>query len=326
MKFSIIIPIYKVEKYLHECVDSILSQTFGDFEVILVDDGSPDGCPQICDEYAHKDARVKVIHQKNAGQASARNAGLKMSRGEYIVYLDSDDYFGDSQTLAKLDKKCVNFVDIVMYGYAKFFESDHSLGEPICNYPQNLKGIKPGQVIRSLLAVDMYDGSAWNKTIRKDLLINNHIEFRTGIISEDSDWFLQVVSVAKIYDVVNESFVIYRQRGDSTSHTPNVKAFTDNLLILEIWTKRLEKAAVPRDLKDELLYVLARYYANTMVLYSFFKEELVKENFSRLKSLKYLLSYSATKRTKLIHFAVMIVGLKTTIMMLRFVGKNKKRI
>ena len=88
---SIIVPVYKVETYLHHCVDSILLQTFTDFEVILVDDGSPDNCPAICDEYAMQDERIKVIHKENGGLSSARNAGLGIAQGEYICFIDSDD-------------------------------------------------------------------------------------------------------------------------------------------------------------------------------------------------------------------------------------------
>ena len=87
---SIIVPIYNVEKYLSKCIDSILAQTYNDIEVILVDDGSPDNCPKICDEYAQKDNRVIVIHQKNAGVSAARNAGLKAAHGEYIGFVDPD--------------------------------------------------------------------------------------------------------------------------------------------------------------------------------------------------------------------------------------------
>lgn len=89
---SVIVPVYRVEKYLRICVDSILAQTYSDLEVILVDDGSPDGCPAICDEYAQQDARVRVIHQKNAGLSAARNAGLDLCQGEYITFIDSDDF------------------------------------------------------------------------------------------------------------------------------------------------------------------------------------------------------------------------------------------
>lgn len=89
---SVIVPVYKVEKYLVKCVNSILAQSFTDFELILVDDGSPDNSGKICDEFAEQDGRVKVIHQKNAGQAVARNAGISIARGEYIAFVDSDDY------------------------------------------------------------------------------------------------------------------------------------------------------------------------------------------------------------------------------------------
>ena len=88
---SIIVPIYKVEKYLPECIHSALSQTFSDFELILVDDGSPDNCGAICEEYARKDARIRVIHKENGGLSDARNAGLDMASGKYVYFLDSDD-------------------------------------------------------------------------------------------------------------------------------------------------------------------------------------------------------------------------------------------
>ena len=90
---SVIVPIYKAEKYLHRCVDSLLAQTFQDFEVLLVDDGSPDRSGEICDEYAKKDSRVRVFHKENGGVGSARNLGLKASKGEWIAFLDSDDTF-----------------------------------------------------------------------------------------------------------------------------------------------------------------------------------------------------------------------------------------
>ena len=92
MLISIIIPVYKVEKYLKRCVDSVIGQTYPNLQIILVDDGSPDNCPQICDEYAAQDKRIEVIHQANAGVSNARNNGLKVAKGDYILFIDSDDY------------------------------------------------------------------------------------------------------------------------------------------------------------------------------------------------------------------------------------------
>lgn len=96
VKFSIIIPIYNVERYLETCVNSILTQTYSDYEVILVDDGSPDRCGELCDHYAESDSRVKVVHKVNGGLSSARNAGLDIAMGEYVIFVDSDDYWDDT--------------------------------------------------------------------------------------------------------------------------------------------------------------------------------------------------------------------------------------
>ena len=99
--FSVIVPIYNGEKFIHKCVDSILLQTFSDFELILVDDGSTDRCPKICDEYSAKDSRVKVIHQANQGVSVARNTGLAAATGEYVAFCDGDDYFKKSHLAVK---------------------------------------------------------------------------------------------------------------------------------------------------------------------------------------------------------------------------------
>jgi len=103
---SIIVPVYKVEQYLDQCIKSILAQTFQDWELILVDDGSPDACPQICDNYAAKECRIYVIHQSNKGQSAARNAGLDVAQGEYITFVDADDEIEKNTYQSKLNSSC----------------------------------------------------------------------------------------------------------------------------------------------------------------------------------------------------------------------------
>lgn len=116
-KVSIIVPIYNVEKYLDRCIQSLVNQTLNDIEIILVDDGSPDNCPSMCDEYAQKDNRIKVIHKQNAGLGYARNSGLEIAIGEYIAFVDSDDYV-DTSMYETLYKKAITisadavFVDL----------------------------------------------------------------------------------------------------------------------------------------------------------------------------------------------------------------------
>ena len=130
-KISIIVPVYKVEPYIHKCIDSILNQTFKEFELILVDDGSPDNCGNICDEYAKKDNRVRVIHKENGGISSARNIGLDVSNGEYIGFVDSDDYI-KLDMYERLYNSCkVNNADISIIGTIEVDENGKKLYEHI---------------------------------------------------------------------------------------------------------------------------------------------------------------------------------------------------
>lgn len=127
---SILVPVYKVEKYLSRCIESVLSQDFTDWELILVDDGSPDRCPEICDEYAQKDERIRVVHKENGGLPSARLAGFKEARGEYLVFLDSDDWLM-SGALSTLYTKIAEGYDIVRgRNYMVFDDSSKKLEEP----------------------------------------------------------------------------------------------------------------------------------------------------------------------------------------------------
>ena len=127
MLFTVIIPVYKVEEYLERCVDSVLAQTYKDFEVILVDDGSPDRCPQICDAYKEKDARVRVIHKANGGLVSARNAGIQAAKGDYITYVDSDDWVKPTMLEFIADKMAQSPVplDMVLFAAENVY-NDHT--------------------------------------------------------------------------------------------------------------------------------------------------------------------------------------------------------
>lgn len=117
-EFSIIVPIYKVEKYLEICIDSIIGQSFCNFELILVDDGSPDTCGEICDRYSSSDTRVKVVHKENGGLSSARNAGLDIATGKYVIFIDSDDFWDDASALEHIH---INLSSIVRKPYVLFF-------------------------------------------------------------------------------------------------------------------------------------------------------------------------------------------------------------
>lgn len=180
---SIIVPIYKVEPYLRRCLDSIVNQTYTNLEIILVDDGSPDGCPQICDEYAAKDNRIVVIHKENGGLSDARNAGLDICKGEYISFVDSDDL---------LDLKAMEYmlntgtdVDIVISN-VKMFINDEEISnsnKTHCN-SSSFKIIGSDDLLLRLCKDgDAYLRSAWGKLFKKELFFN--IRFPKGKLYED---------------------------------------------------------------------------------------------------------------------------------------------
>lgn len=323
MLFSVIIPVYNVEKYLNQCIGSILAQKFRDYELILVDDGSKDGSGSICDRYAAANSRVQVIHQINQGQACARNAGTKAAKGGYIVYLDSDDYISDENFLEILSGKCDGRTDIVFYGYRKYFENTGKYGPEVCEYPKISEETAPCRVIDMILKADMFDGCPWNKAIRRKFLEEHQIGFTPGLISEDSDWFMQVIMRAKKYDAVNRSFVIYRQRSGSISHDAKIKSLKDNVYILETWEKRFREAEVTEADRRVLMSVLARHYGNVLILYTVFPKEQSEPYFDRMKKLGYLLKYSVSKRAKLIGKAYRLLGQRATLRLLAVMKKIK---
>ena len=164
-KISIIVPIYNVEKYLPRCIDSILAQTFTDFELILVDDGSPDNCPQICDEYAKKDNRIKVIHKENGGVSSARNIGLDISNGKYLSFVDPDDIIN-----TKYLDLLYNSIDDADFVYCEFIRFTDK-----CNFNELLNSefdVYTKENVYNCIYFWSAINPIWNKLIKKETIGN----------------------------------------------------------------------------------------------------------------------------------------------------------
>lgn len=197
IKVSIIVPIYNVEQYLHKCVDSLLAQDLpsSEYEIILVDDGSPDNCPQICDEYAAAHKNIRVIHQKNAGLSAARNSGIKIARGRYICFLDSDDYWMPNVLGTILDQIENQHLDVLRYNYRNVRE-DGSVFEPFKNvkpYFDYSSEVVDGETfLNERLGYACY---ACQFLIRKELL--DGCVFTPGIYFEDTDWTPRMLMKAK---------------------------------------------------------------------------------------------------------------------------------
>ena len=206
---SIIVPVYKVENYLQKCIDSILAQTFTDFELILVEDGSPDGCPALCDAAAAKDARIRVLHQKNGGLSAARNAGLDVARGEWIGFVDSDDYIAPEmyETLYKAVQN--TGADLALCDYAAVDEAGIPCLPPYTGLAQR---IFTG---RELLkrATNTMAQPAWNKLYRRAIFAQ--LRYPEGKLNEDIFVLPEICLNTKKAVVVPKELYYYVQRGSS---------------------------------------------------------------------------------------------------------------
>lgn len=206
---SIIVPVYKVENYLQKCIDSILAQTFTDFELILVEDGSPDGCPALCDAAAAKDARIRVLHQKNGGLSAARNAGLDVARGEWIGFVDSDDYIAPEmyETLYKAVQS--TGADLALCDYAAVDEAGTPCLPPYTGLTQRI--FTGRELLKK--ATNTMAQPAWNKLYRR--VIFAQLRYPEGKLNEDIFVLPEICLNTKKAVVVPKELYYYVQRGSS---------------------------------------------------------------------------------------------------------------
>jgi len=205
---SVIIPVYKVEEYLDRCVSSVVNQTYKNLEIILVDDGSPDRCPEMCDEWAKKDLRIKVIHKENGGLSDARNAGMKIISGELVAFLDSDDWLHPDFYKSLFDAMVEFDCDIAECDYVKTSGDEPEIR---LNYSEPLI-CETEEAMKLHIADKYFKQVVWNKLYKKDLLT---AEFEKGKYNEDVFWTYQIIANAKKLVHVHSEMLYYFQRGDS---------------------------------------------------------------------------------------------------------------
>ena len=235
---SIIVPVYKVENYLPKCIDSILAQTFTDFELILVEDGSPDDCPALCDATAEKDARVRVIHQKNGGLSAARNAGLDAARGAWIGFVDSDDYIAPEMYEVLYKAVQSTGADLALCDYAEVDEA----GTPC---PQMHVSLSGGELTGQELlkrASGLMVQLAWNKLYRRAIF--TQLRYPEGKLNEDLFLIPEVCLQIQKAVVVPKALYYYVQRGGSImSGNKTLRHFDAAEAAQRYWDCLVENAA-----------------------------------------------------------------------------------
>lgn len=207
---SVIVPIYKVEAYLDRCVQSIVDQTYADLEIILVDDGSPDGCPAICDAWAERDSRIKVIHKENGGLSDARNAGMAIANGELISFIDSDDSIAP-EFMEKLCQAMTRYDADIAECAVSYVDEDGNLLR--CRQAAPVQVMDKMEALRRLVTEDGIYQTVWNKLYRRHVAMG--ILFAVGKYNEDEFWTYQVFDRIGRLAVVGECLYNYLQRGSS---------------------------------------------------------------------------------------------------------------
>lgn len=207
---SIIVPVYKVEKYLDKCVQSIVDQTYQNLEIILVDDGSPDNCGAMCDVWAEKDSRIKVIHKANGGLSDARNAGMAVTTGDWVTFVDSDDWLDPDMYEALLNTAREADADVVACRYQMVYPGQESFPK-VCT--GDITILKTQDAMESLIQNGLVKQVVWNKLYSAHLVKN--IPFALGKWHEDEIWTWQVIMKANRYAAVDKLGYYYLQRNGS---------------------------------------------------------------------------------------------------------------
>ncbi|MDV4363177.1 glycosyltransferase [Enterococcus faecium] len=303
-EISIIVPVYKVEKYLRKCVDSILAQTFTDFEVILVDDGSPDNSGKICDEYAEKDNRVRVIHKENGGLSSARNAGIDVARGKYLGFVDSDDYIDEDMYEILYENLKIHDADISSVELIPFYGDRYKKA----NKEKKVIILNKKEAIKSVLEGTQFYAYAWNKLYRKELFKDNR--YLDGKTFEDAYIIIDLLFQTEKIVVSNEEKYFYLQRNDSIMG----KSFSmNNFDVIEAWQYNKEKIldAFP-DLHDS-------YYRRLCWAYFYVLDKMVlSSSYQRIPRKKTVIEFLKKNRNFILTYKGFTKSRKIAIIALSF--------
>ncbi len=256
-KISIIIPVYKVEAFLGACLDSVLAQTYGDWEAICINDGSPDNCPKILEEYAQKESRIHVIHQENQGVAAARNRGLEVATGKYLAFLDSDDMLHPQFLELMIEAIQKTKVPMVWCAYEKVPETAKVPTDKDKKQPQEIK------IYPDILSAYLQEKISSLSVISNKLYLAEPIKnlrFQAGLsVFEDMAYLIKALYLEEQAAFVPEKLLLYRMRAESITHTAfSEKKADDHLAGVQDLTAFFETKEMPEKTKAQLNKKLAK--------------------------------------------------------------------
>lgn len=317
---SFVLPIYNVELYLQECVDSIVQRMTDECEIILVDDGSKDSSGSICDRYAENDWRIRVIHKENGGLSSARNAGLSAAKGKYVTFVDSDDKIY-SESVADVLRWCADEDKDMCFLLTEKIYPDgtkKSMGEGLVK--SQICAQSRMSAIDHLTSRRKYPGSAWAKLFRRDFLVENDLHFPNDRrYSEDLGFIRDCMMKANSFDMLEVPFYQYRQnRKGSITNQVGAKNFYDLLTFISESSEKLTVDKRARDpISGYLMRVVAYEYSVLLYTYSALPKEERKGALLALKQYKWVLKYAMHMKVRVIFMMCNLLGLRFTSFLTR---------
>lgn len=327
MTISIIVPVYKVEAYLRQCVESLTCQTYRDIEIILVDDGSPDGSPALCDQLATEDSRIRVVHKENGGLSDARNAGLKVATGDYVVFCDSDDWWenDDSLQLLVIELKRFPNLDFLGFNFKKQFEGTGKIVFAPAYLEATLSAFDSSECLYALAKQGVFPISACTKLIRREFLIEHNLFFIKGLISEDIPWFIELISASKKCRFVNMYVYNYRQeRAGSITNSFSEKKFNDRIGIIKSESAKVEARDLTEKGKKGLYFFLAYEYTQFINGINRFEGAKQREVIKDLNNYKWLLKYDLNYKVTIPRYVCAFLGLENTARLVKFYNSIRR--
>lgn len=321
MQFSIIIPVYNIKQYILECLNSIVCQKYSDYEVLLIDDGSTDGSETICDDFAKRDPRFKVVHEKNAGPSVARNRGIEDAQGDFILFMDGDDYWAKDMFLSDLSEYIHRHnTDIVAYGGNsllvkgdKRFLTDESMNilcqEGIFTVKEfleiNLKGNK------------CYSWYPWLYAYRRKLFADTLLRFPVGRKYEDVYLTWRILIKATGIGILEDKYYVYRkERSGSTTTAKSYQSLCDFLWVIQKNLYDINHMAMDEEMKGLLTDNFSKGYFTCCIFAGFLDIRHRNRYIKKLKKARYVMNYSTTTPYVIIVRISKIIGIKGLVLLL----------
>lgn len=324
MQLSIIIPVYNVEQYLQSCVKSVITQTYQDLQVILVDDGSIDSSGALCDQLAQQDDRIQVIHKPNGGLSDARNAGLKVAKGDYVAFLDSDDVYLLQDGVEQMMHVIVtDKPDLLLFQCVDVYPSRQSVRKAYdSDYRVRHSGI---EVFHQLVRTQSFNMSACFQLIRRELLEKHQLYFEKGLLSEDVDWSLRLWRHVEKVRAINLPMYGYQHREGSITTTYTIR----NLRSYEHIFAKFVALYQHKDGGNELYWktvmgYLAQMYTSCLYAYGQIERADKEEAYKILKQYALLLEHSLSIKSERVVRFKRIAGLRIAVYVFAIYGKIKR--